>query len=43
LLAVILLHLAAVILVELRERTGLISAMITGEKVCDKKPIDLEG
>jgi cytochrome b len=43
LLAAILLHLAAVILTELRERIGLISAMFTGEKVLTKKPIDLEG
>jgi cytochrome b len=41
LLAAVLLHLVAVIIVELGERTGLVSAMITGEKVCDKKPIDL--
>jgi cytochrome b len=43
LLAAIFLHLVAVILTELREHNGLISAMFTGEKVFDKKPIDLEG
>jgi cytochrome b len=42
LLATVLLHLAAVVLTELRERIGLISAMFTGEKVFTKKPIDLE-
>jgi cytochrome b len=42
LLTAILLHLAAVIVVELRERTSLISAMFTGEKVFDKRPVDLE-
>jgi cytochrome b len=42
LLAAILLHLIAVILTELRERNGIISAMFTGEKVLTKKPIDLE-
>jgi cytochrome b len=42
LLAAILLHLAAVILSELRERIGLISAMFNGEKVFSKKPVDLE-
>jgi cytochrome b len=43
LLAAIFLHLGAVILTELRERNGLISAMFTGEKVFNKKPIDLDG
>jgi cytochrome b len=43
LLAAIVLHLLAVILSELRERNGLISAMFTGEKVFDKKPSDLDG
>ncbi|MEJ2425180.1 MAG: cytochrome b/b6 domain-containing protein [Candidatus Thiodiazotropha sp.] len=42
LLAAIMLHLAAVILTELRERSGLVSAMFTGEKIFDKKPLDLE-
>jgi cytochrome b len=42
LLAAISLHLAAVILSELRERIGLISAMFNGEKVFSKKPVDLE-
>jgi Ni/Fe-hydrogenase 1 B-type cytochrome subunit len=42
LLAAILLHIAAVVLTELRERIGLVSAMFTGEKVFIKKPIDLE-
>jgi Ni,Fe-hydrogenase I cytochrome b subunit len=42
LLATILLHLFAVILTELKERNGLISAMFTGEKVFNKKPIDLD-
>jgi cytochrome b len=42
LLATFLLHLIAVILTELKERNGLISAMFTGEKIFDKKPFDLD-
>lgn len=42
LLGAILLHLIGVLLAELRERNGLVSAMITGKKVFAKKPIDLE-
>lgn len=43
LLAAVFLHLAAVVLTELRERSGLISAMFTGEKVFAERPVDLEG
>lgn len=42
LLAAILLHLAAVILTEVKEGAGLVSAMFTGKKVYDKAPVDLE-
>ncbi len=40
LLGLVILHIAGVIVTELRERSGLISAMITGEKVLDSKPVD---
>jgi cytochrome b len=43
LLAAIILHLAAVIITEVREGNGLVSAMFTGKKVFDKVPVDLEG
>jgi cytochrome b len=42
LLAAIVLHLFAVIVTELRERCGLVSAMFSGEKVFNKKPLDYE-
>jgi Ni/Fe-hydrogenase 1 B-type cytochrome subunit len=42
LLASIFIHLAAVVVTELRERIGLISSMITGEKIFGKKPVDLD-
>lgn len=41
LLLSIIFHIAAVVLTEVREKNGLISAMFTGEKVTSKKPIDL--
>ena len=42
LLVSILLHVVAVIVTEVREGNGLISAMFTGEKVVIKKPVDLD-
>jgi Ni/Fe-hydrogenase 1 B-type cytochrome subunit len=42
LLISIVLHIAAVILTEVREKNGLVSAMFTGNKVVSKKPVDLE-
>ncbi len=42
LLAAILLHLLGVVVSELRERNGLVSAMFTGKKVFAKKPFDAE-
>lgn len=42
LLAAILLHLLGVVVSELRERNGLVSAMFTGKKVFADKPIDAE-
>ena len=38
----IALHIAAVVLTEVREKNGLVSAMLTGKKVTSKKPVDLE-
>ncbi len=40
LMIAIVLHIAAVVVTEIRERNGLISAMFTGYKVFDKKPED---
>ncbi|MBE0438408.1 MAG: cytochrome b/b6 domain-containing protein [Gammaproteobacteria bacterium] len=42
LLAAIILHLVGVLVAELRERNGLVSAMITGKKVFAEKPFDAE-
>ncbi|MFW5449967.1 MAG: cytochrome b/b6 domain-containing protein [Methylophagaceae bacterium] len=42
LLAAILLHLIGVVVTELRERNGLVSAMFTGNKVFAKKPFDVD-
>ncbi|MCX4186406.1 cytochrome b/b6 domain-containing protein [Methylophaga sp. OBS4] len=42
LLAAIALHLLGVLVTELRERNGLVSAMLTGRKVFKNKPIDLD-
>jgi len=42
LLISIVLHIAAVVLTEVRERNGLVSAMLTGKKVVSRKPIDLD-
>ena len=42
LLAAILLHLLGVVVSELRERNGLVSAMFTGKKVFAEKPFDAE-
>ena len=40
LLILVLIHIIGVIVTELREKNGLISAMITGEKVLDDEPQD---
>jgi len=42
LLVVAVLHIGAVVVTELKERNGLVSAMITGRKVFDDKPVDDE-
>jgi len=42
LLAAIILHLIGVIVTEVRERNGLVSAMFTGKKVFAEKPFDAE-
>ena len=42
LLAAILLHLLAVVVTEIREKNGIVSAMFTGKKVFDNKPFDLD-
>lgn len=42
LLVLITFHIVAVILTEVREKNGLISAMFTGNKVSSKKPVDLK-
>ncbi|KGM07664.1 Ni,Fe-hydrogenase I cytochrome b subunit [Methylophaga thiooxydans] len=42
LLTAILLHLLGVVVTEIRERNGLISAMFTGKKVFKEKPLDKE-
>jgi Ni/Fe-hydrogenase 1 B-type cytochrome subunit len=36
------LHIAAIVVTEIRERSGLITAMFTGRKVFPKKPVDAE-
>jgi Ni/Fe-hydrogenase 1 B-type cytochrome subunit len=41
LLALVVLHISAVVVTELREGGGLVSAMITGRKVMDQPPADL--
>jgi Ni,Fe-hydrogenase I cytochrome b subunit len=40
-MAVILLHILFVVRAELRQDGGLVSAMINGRKVPDRKPVDL--
>jgi len=42
LLIFIVLHISAIVITEIRERSGLISAMFTGRKVFPKKPVDTE-
>lgn len=42
LMAVALLHIVGVVVTELREKNGLISAMFTGEKVLSKAPVDTD-
>lgn len=39
----ILVHIAGVVVTELKEKNGLVSAMFTGYKVFTKKPIDYDG
>ena len=41
LLGAIFLHLAGVLFTELKERSGIVSAMFTGEKIFSGKPVDL--
>ena len=41
-LGAILIHIIGVVVSELRENSGLISAMFTGKKVSEKKPVDHE-
>ncbi|HEX9803132.1 MAG TPA: cytochrome b/b6 domain-containing protein [Gammaproteobacteria bacterium] len=41
LLGAVALHLAGVVVAELRERSGLVSAMISGDKVLPTRPVDL--
>ena len=42
LLISIVLHIAAVVVTEVREKNGLVSAMFTGNKISSKKPVDLD-
>lgn len=42
LLITIALHIVVVVLTEVREKNGLVSAMFTGKKVASKKPVDLD-
>ena len=42
LLGLVIAHIIGVVVTELKERNGLISAMVTGEKVFDEKPADLD-
>ena len=42
LLVSIFLHVAAVVITEVREKNGLVSAMLTGKKVASEKPVDLD-
>ena len=42
LLAAAVLHILAVVITELREGNGLVSAMFTGRKVFSEKPVDME-
>jgi len=39
---VIFLHIAAVVITEIKEGGGIISAMVTGKKVFDKEPVDVD-
>jgi Ni/Fe-hydrogenase 1 B-type cytochrome subunit len=41
LMGAVVLHLAGVLFAELRERVGLVSAMISGDKILPQKPVDL--
>lgn len=42
LLAASFLHILAVVIAEIKERSGLVSAMITGEKLFSEKPVDYD-
>jgi cytochrome b len=39
-MAMIVLHVAAVVITELREGGGIVSAMFTGRKVLTREPVD---
>lgn len=41
LIGAVVLHVAAVVFAEIKERSGLVSAMISGNKAMPKKPVDL--
>ena len=42
LIVAIVLHVAAVVLTEIREMNGIVSAMFTGKKVMSRRPVDLD-
>jgi len=42
LIVAVLMHLLAVVMTEIREKNGLISAMFTGKKVFAEKPFDVD-
>ncbi len=42
LMALILLHIGGVVIAEIREKNGLVSAMISGEKALSSPPVDVE-
>lgn len=42
LLIAIVLHIAAIVITDIREKSGIISAMFTGQKVFSQKPIDVD-
>lgn len=42
LLITITLHIIAVVIVEVREKNGIVTAMLTGKKITSKEPVDLD-
>ena len=42
LVVAILLHIAGVVVTELKEKSGLVSALFTGQKVFKNKPVDYD-